>query len=247
MSEIILRTMRGTGEPLQTPTDPLTFTSGLGQPNMMDDLVRAASAKGVRHEPVDYYAQIAPAGGTRTFQESYHDGWRKAELADGKGIPTIWAGYSLGALILGDLMAAGELANCVGMILFADPLRHHEQISNPGVSRSFYGCVGARRIPNNAPLWTYSAPDDPISALAAGNGFRLFAQLVTGAPQRWLPGFIDFGATLAAVERYLGKPGKASRHVIYGTEKMPQSNQTYTQSGAGAVTFLINNHEENNR
>ena len=256
MTEIILRSLRGTGEPLQLPTNPQAVDLGsVDRPNMMDDLTRAAAVLGVAHKPVPYYASIAPAGGTKMFHESYHDGWRRAELADAEDSPTIWIGYSLGALILGDLMAAGELANCIGMILFADPLRHQRQIDNNGVNPAYYGAAGNRWIPNlHTPVYSYSAPDDPISALPPGNGFRLLAQAVTGLPQPWNVGYLDMGATLGAVQRYLGTPEgvpvimgtpKISRHVIYGTEKMPGSTRTYTQAGADAVRRIINTHKEN--
>lgn len=253
-NEIVLRSMRGTGEPLQSPLVPGDHWSGKlnGQPNMMDDIVRACADMGVEHRPVDYFASIAPFGGMKMFHETYHDGWRKAELADGEGRPSIWIGYSFGALILGDLMAAGELANCIGLILLADPLRHQRQVDNQGVNPAYYGAAGARWIPNlTTPVYSYSAPDDPISALPATNGFRLLAQIVTGAPQKWNVGFIDMGATLGACQRYLGtpsiagSPAKISRHVIYGIENMLGTKTTYTKAAATAAAKIITEHRSN--
>lgn len=251
LTDIVVRSMRGTGEPYQNVRGVYGAQPGNNQGNMMDDVVRAAYAEGVAHIPVDYYASIAPAGGMKMFHETYHDGWRKASLADAEGVPTIWIGYSLGALILGDLLAAGELANCIGMILFADPLRHRVQIDNTGVDRAFYGAAGARWIPNlTQPVYSFSAPDDPISALSAGNGFRLLAQIVTGAPQPWNVGYLDMAATIAACQRYLGTPSiagahaKISRHVCYGVERMPGSTMTYTKAGAAAAATIIRKHRE---
>ncbi|AXH66064.1 lysin B [Gordonia phage Pleakley] len=220
---------------------------------MMDDITVALRNldRPVGHYPVPYYASIAPAGGTKMFHESYHDGWRRATLADASGQPTIWVGYSLGALILGDLMAAGELANCIGMILFADPLRPAGVCSNKGPSPREYGCAGNRAIKTSVPVYQFSAPDDPISSLSRGNGFRLLAQAVTGMPQPLDPGYFDINALIGAVRRYLGTPpiagipAKVSRHVVYRTEKAPGDSRTYTKIGADLAVDLVNNYRRN--
>ncbi|ATS93103.1 lysin B [Gordonia phage Patio] len=249
---IVLRTLRGTGEPFQGNTGPLgAQPDGTNGFNMMDDITRRAASLGVAHYPVPYYASIAPAGGTKMFHESYADGYRRAQLADADGHPTIWAFYSLGALIGGDLLAAGALGNCVGAILISDPMRHSKQIDPEcKVNRAHYGCVDRRFITTTTEFHQISAPDDPISALAATNGFRTLAQAITGVRQPWNVGFLDLNATLDAVRRYLGTPPNAilrtparpSRHVIYNSEKMPGSTKTYTGHAADLVEQMIRRH-----
>lgn len=252
-SDVVLRSLRGTGEPFQGYNGPYGAQprkgAGINEPNMMDDITIALRNLAVGHYPVPYYASIAPAGGTKMFHESYHDGWRRATLADASGKPTIWVGYSLGALILGDLMAAGELANCIGMILLADPLRAPGECANEGVDRKFYGCAGQRKISSTRPVYQLSAPDDPISALPRGNGFRLFAQAVTGMPQPLDPGYFNVPEIVGAAKRYLGTPplaagmkAKASRHVIYATEKAPGDSRTYTKIGADLAVDMVNRY-----
>lgn len=249
---IVLRTLRGTGEPFQGRSENLGAQPGPHNlPNMMDDITRRAAKLGVAHYPVPYYASIAPAGGTKMFHESYADGYRRAQLADADGHPTIWAFYSLGALIGGDLLASGALANCIGAILISDPMRHSKQIEPEcRVNRAHYGCVDRRFITTTTEFHQISAPDDPISALAATNGFRLLAQAITGVRQPWNVGYLDLNATMDAVRRYLGTPpntvlrtpARTSRHVIYNTEKMPGANKTYTEHAADLVEQMITKH-----
>ncbi|AXH50299.1 lysin B [Gordonia phage GrootJr] len=238
MSDIVLRTMRGTGEPLESP--------------MMNDIVEACRELGVPHRPVQYWASIAPAGGTKMFHESYADGWHRGAVADAEGPASIWVGYSLGALIAGDLAAAGELANCILMILISDPLRHDRQIAPEcRVPRGLYGCAGSRYIPDaNFPVVSLSVPNDPISALEHWNGFRQIASVITGTPQRWDVGNANIGAIVDAARRYLGTPpnrllgtpAKPSRHVVYNSEKMPGLPVTYTQFAARAAEQAIEDY-----
>ena len=253
ITDIALRTLRGTGEPFQSMSGVYGAQPEDNDFNMTDDIVRAARELGVGHYPVNYYASIAPAGGLKRFDESYYNGWNAAARADAEGIPTIWVGYSLGALILGDLAAAGELNNCIGMVLLADPTRHRSQVGNAGVPKNNFGCVGERKIPEHIPLSSKVAPDDPIGSLPDENGFRLLAQAVTGIPQSWNLGYVNLGAMLDAVAKYLGTPGfgpqrpKASRHVIYNTENEPGLNMTYTKAAGVFVQGIINNHREDNQ
>ncbi|AET09758.1 hypothetical protein [Gordonia phage GTE5] len=245
--KIVLRSLRGTGEPFQGSIDVLGAQPGIHNlPNMLDDITRACAEVDVAHYPVPYYASIAPAGGTKMFHESYADGYRRAQLADAQGLPSIWIGYSLGAGILGDLLAAGDLPNCIGAILLSDYERHSKQI-DPAckVNAAHYGCVDRRFITTSAQVVQLSAPDDPISALPATNGFRLLAQAVTGIRQPWNVGFLDLSATLDAVRRYLGTPpignapARASTHVGYNRVRMPGSTKTYTQYGAEHAVRMI--------
>ncbi|AKJ72350.1 hypothetical protein AU099_gp07 [Gordonia phage GTE8] len=239
MSDIVLRTLRGTGEPLESP--------------MMTDIVEACAALDVPHRPVQYYASIAPAGGTRMFHESYADGWHRAAKADAEGPASIWVGYSLGGIIAGDVAAAGELSNCILLILLSDPLRAANQVAPEcRVPKDYYGCAGSRYISTgNFPVLSLSVHDDPISSLPRGNGFRQIASVVTGQPQPLaIEQVTNIGAILSAARRYLGTPPNRlvgtpaipSRHVVYNTEKMPGAPMTYTQFAARRAKEAILKH-----
>ncbi|QFP97703.1 lysin B [Gordonia phage NadineRae] len=262
MSEIAIRSLRGTGEPLQWHIGDYGAQPrpgwGINEPNMMDDIVKAGRELEVGHYPVPYHASIAPAGGTKMFHESYHDGWQKVTKTDAtSGTANIWIGYSLGALILGDVAAAGELNNCIGMILLSDPAMPKGG-AHPAckVPSDRYGCTGSRAISGPFPKYWISASDDPISALSQGNGFRAIASVVTGEPQPFNPGYLNVPAIIDAVRRYLGTPpvdvagrrvqeAVPSRHVIYASERMPGSTQTYTAFAGTLVKEMINRHKEN--
>ncbi|WGH20803.1 lysin B [Gordonia phage Commandaria] len=239
MTNIVLRTLRGTGEPLEG--------------GMLGDIVEACERMGVRHRPVQYHASIAPVGGTKMFHESYHDGWHRGAVADAEGIPSVWAAYSLGALIAGDLAAAGQLSNCIGLILLSDPNRHSKQIAPEcRVNPAYYGCVDRRFIRAGYPVWQISVADDPISACSPTNGFRMLAAAVAGRPQPpFHPGFLNIGETLSAVRRYLGTPpvgntpARPSRHVVYSTERMPGAQHiTYTKFAAMKAEEAIINYRK---
>ncbi|UTN91382.1 lysin B [Gordonia phage Outis] len=261
MTEVLIRTLRGTGEPLQQPNhDTLGAQPGVGlgmrptnPSNMLDEVVREVGKLGVRHMPVPYPASIAPAGGTKMFHQSYAEGYRALEIAGADPRPTIYAGYSLGAILAGDAAAAGDLPNCIGLILISDPLRHPNQIvPECGVAKHLYGCAGKRLITGNFPIYSYSVRDDSISALAGDNGFRIFAQLITGYRQPWQVGYANLGAISDAAAKYLGTPpselfgrktpAKPSRHVVYNTEKMPLMPMTYMAHAAGKAMQIAANH-----
>ncbi|AVE00678.1 lysin B [Gordonia phage Buggaboo] len=262
MTEVLIRTLRGTGEPLQQPNSPLgaqpgwppSSGNGVFNPgNMSDEIVREVATLGVRHVPIPYPASIAPAGGTKMFHQSYAEGYRAMEIAGADPRPTIYFGYSLGAIIAGDAAAAGDLPNCIGLILISDPLRHPDQIvPECGVGKHLYGCAGKRFIAINAPVYSYSVRDDTISALAADNGFRLFSDIVTGYRQPWKVGYANLGAIADAAAKYLGTPpteifgrktpAKPSRHVVYNSENMPLMPMTHTAHAAGKAMQIAANH-----
>lgn len=252
---ITLKSLRGTGEDFQGLSGIYgAQPGGATGSNMMDDVTVALREHlGVVHLPVNYYASIAPAGGTKMFHESYADGWDKAVSSDGDQNPSIWVGYSLGALILGDLLAAGALKNCIGAILFADPYRPAGVCHNKGVHPGDYGCAGNRPIIQSdaveqIPVYQFAAPDDPITTLPRGNGFRLFAEIVTGKAQPFNPGYLNLNDIVSATGRYLGTPktkwtpSKISRHVVYNRENAPGEDRTYTQIAAGLAVDLVENY-----
>ncbi len=212
-----------------------------------------AKEHGIRHAPVRYPASIAPAGGLKMFHESVAEGKANAIAADAEGQPSIWVGYSLGALILGDLLAQSKLKNCIGAILLSDPKRHPRQIATECmVSDHLSGCAGSRFIPDSAakPVIQISIPDDPISALPRGNGFRVISDAVTGYSQEWKLGYADLLSVANAVSRYTGTPpigdapARGSRHVSYGIEDMPYflSKTTYVEFAAQLANEIANSH-----
>lgn len=223
--KFMVRSLRGTGE-------------SLGGVNMMTPIVTALQAIGATHQPIPYPASIAPAGGTKMFHESVADGRALARIANEDGIPSIWIGYSLGAYILGDLLDEGILDNCFGAILISDPKRAKGQVHpDCKVRNDLYGIAGARPIQMEN-VHSFSAHNDPISALPYNNGMRAIADIITGGSQPWQLGYVDVGQMLGALGRYLGRgpigriPAEPSRHVIYDTENMPGQSVTYIGKAA---------------
>lgn len=97
--------------------------------------------------------------------------------------PCVFAGYSQGAGIAGDL--AAEIAmkmpgaigdHLVGCALIADPLRPAGAGMPHRPPAPGYGIAGTRDVPT-VPTWWAAAEGDPITALPPGNPLRSVADL----------------------------------------------------------------------
>ncbi|WP_157226759.1 hypothetical protein [Gordonia soli] len=168
--------------------------------------------------------------GTRTYAESITDIRKRLGVIDARGEDYILIGYSLGAAGVGDFLEYDRPRHCRGIILIADPKRHRAQCSNPGVPANRWGVAGERKI-TRVPWWSYSIPDDPISALPGDNGNRVTASKVTGLPQPTPARWWDAGYTLDWLWRYT----VGGRHTAYGRERVAGSTITYLQAATRAA------------
>lgn len=179
---------------------------------------------------LSYPASIAPIG-LRTYAESVSLGRGALRAIDADGEPWVGAAYSLGAAVLGDFVQYDRPRNCRGIVLLSDPKRHANQVSHKGVPKGNWGIAGQRFI-DRVPCYSYTIPDDPISALPGDNGMRQIAQQVTGLmqplPARWW----DAGYTI----HWLLKYTTGGRHTAYGTERI--NGSTYLQSVKAMVEGL---------
>ena len=180
-------------------------------------------------EDVPYRAEIAPVG-TQPYRASIADAVARVRLIDSEGAPFVLVGYSLGAAAAGDA-AAGGLKYCRGVVLLADPLRVRGVCANGGVPQSRHGIAGERPVPGR--VWSFSIPDDPISACPGDNGMRLIADRVTGRRQPPPVQWWNAGYTLDWINRYLG-----TRHTAYGIEPMPGDRRTYVQAARDVVAGI---------
>lgn len=220
--------------------------------NMITAVVRDLNPTQFRvRELEDYSAAYGWVGGSEAFGISQAHG-RAAllRMIDEDPYPVILVGFSAGAKLVGDVaaeIAAGLhprlLVLAVGVI--ADPARHTGQIV--GENRGGYGITGGRFIlTSKFPVWSYSAPGDPISELPEGNPLRsladlseywgpdtrrwmlqLLARAKTNQWQRWwsIDNWKTWGGAIGWADNYLSK----QRHIRYAVEIMPGSNVTYTQ------------------
>lgn len=203
--------VRGTQEPLKGGmTEPVVADLGV-------DVVRLA-----------YPAEIRPWG-WKTLPESVVAGREDLRKADTLG-PWVGVGYSLGAYLLGHAVAADHLTNCRGVVLIADPLRHRNQCSNPGVPRNRFGIAGERWVPGN--VTTLAIPDDPITACPNDNAGRLVANVLTGRMQPLFPQMMNPIYFAQWLSKY------PSRHVAYGSARLPDG-RTFLEAARDAVEALL--------
>lgn len=193
---------------------------------MTDPVVTGLGVTVVR---LDYPAQIAPVG-WRSLPDSVASGRGALRREDAKGGPWIGVGYSLGAYLLGHAVAADKLRNCKGVVLIADPLRHRDQCSNPGVLRSRWGIAGERWVPGR--LTTLAIPDDPITACPNDNAGRLVANVLTGRMQPLFPQMMNPIYFAQWLSKY------PSRHVAYGSERLPDG-RTFLDAARDAVEAML--------
>ena len=176
-----------------------------------------------------YLAEIRPIG-THTYAESVKDARVQLAAVEASGEPYVLVGYSLGAAAAGDFVQYDRPRNCKGIVLLSDPKRHANQVSQKGVPKGNWGIAGQRFI-DRVPCYSYTIPDDPISACPGNNGLRQIASSITGIPQD--PGqWWNAGYTL----QWLWKYTAGGRHTAYGTERI--NGSTYLQSVKAIVEGL---------
>ncbi|UCZ89075.1 alpha/beta hydrolase [Gordonia sp. WA4-43] len=184
----------------------------------------------IRGEDLPYLAEIRPIG-IHTYAESVRDARNQLAAVDAAGDPYVLVGYSLGAAAAGDFVQYDRPRNCKGIVLLSDPKRHANQVSHKGVPAGRWGIAGQRFI-DRVPCYSYTIPDDPISALPGDNGMRQIGQQVTGLhqplPARWW----DAGYTI----HWLLKYTTGGRHTAYGTERI--NGSSYLQSVKAMVEGL---------
>ncbi|MCX2753065.1 hypothetical protein [Gordonia sp. 4N] len=172
-------------------------------------------------EDLPYLAEIRPIG-IHTYAESVRDARTQLAAVEASGEPYVLVGYSLGAAAAGDFVQYDRPRNCAGIVLLSDPKRHANQVSHKGVPKGNWGIAGQRFI-DQVPCYSYTIPDDPISACPGNNGMRQIASSITGIPQD--PGqWWNAGYTL----QWLWKYAAGGRHTAYGTERI--NGVTYLQS-----------------
>ncbi|WP_139104655.1 hypothetical protein [Gordonia sp. UCD-TK1] len=181
-------------------------------------------------EDLPYQAEIRPIG-LGTYAESVADARRRLREVDAEGEDYVLTAYSLGAAAAGDFVQYDRPRHCKGVVLLSDPKRHANQVSHKGVAAGRWGIAGQRFI-DRVPCYSYTIPDDPISALPGDNGMRQIAQQVTGLmqplPARWW----DAGFTL----HWLLKYTTHGRHTAYPTERI--NGVSYLQSVKAMVEGL---------
>ncbi|WP_037162524.1 hypothetical protein [Rhodococcoides fascians] len=220
--------------------------------NMITAVTRGLDPTRFRVRELEAFsASYGWVGGNEAFGVSQERG-RAAllRMIDEDPYPVILVGFSAGAKLVGDV--AAEIASgmhprlhvlLVGVI--ADPARHHTQFV--GEDRGGYGITGGRWIdPKDFPVYSYTAPGDPISELPEGNPLRSLAdlteywgpdidrwlrELVKVATarqwQRWwdLRSWRTWSGAIFWANNYL----HGGRHIKYAVENMPGSNVTYTK------------------
>lgn len=185
-------------------------------------------------EDVPYIAEIRPIG-LRSYAESVSDARRRLSVIDGAGEPYILVGYSLGAAAAGDFVQYDRPRNCRGIVLLADPKRAAGQCANKGVSPNSWGIAGQRRI-DHVQCYSFTIPDDPISALPGSNGLRSIASRVTGLQQPTPSQWWNAGATVEWLSKYL----VGGRHTAYGAERMAgNGGRTYIEHARATLEGLL--------
>lgn len=140
--------------------------------------------------------------------------------------PWMGLGYSLGAVLMGDHVGTLNLSMCKGVGLIADGRRHRMQYYGPRRPAG-WGIAGERLVGNGKyPVWSMTEPNDSISELPGDNGLRNLAPFL-GFPKQPQPAReIDAFYSM----QWLGYYFPGNRHTNYAVEKVPGSQQTYTQT-----------------
>lgn len=180
---------------------------------------------------IPYYAEIVPVGGPHTMEQSMDNFDALATKELEARVPWMGIGYSLGAAALNRYVGTKALSMCKGIGQLSDPRRHSTQYMGkrkpPG-----YGVAGGYVIgrPGGFPVWSYTAPNDPISEARPAAGIRYIAGLIgaPGAaivrPEAILPGLQDHGLIMDLINY-----GPAGRHTCYPGEKFEDTGKTYVQ------------------
>lgn len=212
MAPIVVYVARGTGEPLGA--------------NMLSHVTARLDKRIFTVREVPYPAAINGVGGLEKWQDSVSlfDNFMNRELAAKR--PWIGLGYSLGALCMGDLVGTLPLSQCKGIGLLADPRRHREQFHGsrrpPG-----WGIAGERKVgTGNYPVWSLTAPGDPISELPGDSGWRNVAMLLGFGRQPRPARDWDMAYSFEWLSHY---PPLGNRHTNYHAERFPGSQLTYVE------------------
>ena len=182
---------------------------------------------------IGYPAEVRPIG-VRTLQESVNLGRAALRSFDALGGPWVGVGYSLGAYALTEYVLLDRPKNCKGLVLLGNPLRPRGKCANAGVPGDRFGLAGEVPVAG-VTVHDFSVPDDPISACPRDNGLRVIAPYVTGRRQPTPAGWWNAGATIEWLLKYMGP---TSRHMAYN-ERMPGSQQTYTQAARAALEGML--------
>jgi len=224
--------------------------------NMLSEVTKRLDKAWFDVKELQYSAGYAPVG--ESFGVSQEVGRRNLlHMIDADPNPVVLLGFSAGAQVVGDV--AQEIAlgmhpklEVLGVGLLADPSRAQGQIEGP--DRGGYGIKGSRPIPTNAfPVWSFSAPGDPISELPVGNPLRSFADWSEwfGSPDHvrrladraranqwqrwWSPANVrTWGGAMVWLNNYL----TGGRHIAYARERMQGSTLTYTEALAERVSAV---------
>lgn len=181
-------------------------------------------------ESLPYINEIRPIG-MRTYAESVADARRRLREIDAEGEPYVLPAYSLGAAAAGDFVQLDRPKFCRGVVLLSDPKRHRKQCSNKGVSGGNWGVAGERFI-DHVPCYTFTIPDDPISACPGNNGMRQIANRITGLQQP-IGDVWNLSYTWQWVWKYLVD----GRHVAYN-ERVQHDSRSYLDLVRAAVEEL---------
>ena len=181
---------------------------------------------------LDYPAEIRPIG-LRSLGESVVLGRAALRSFDALGGPWIGVGFSLGAYTLTEFARLDKPRSCQGLVLLGNPLRPRGQVAHGGVPASRFGLAGEVPVVG-IPTFNFAVPDDPITSCPSDNGLRTIADPVTGRPRQRAALAWNVLYTLDWAKKYLID----GRHVAYGAERIPGSQQTYIQAAAEKVWSL---------
>lgn len=172
-------------------------------------------------------AEVRPAG-FHTLQESLKSIYDWMDKNKEPGKPWMGLGYSLGALGMANYVGEKKLSLCKGVGLLADPGRHVNQITGNRKPKG-WGIAYQRKVgyEGGYPVWSLSAPNDPISELPGDNGLRNLVPFFELPVPNPLP---SRAWDMAYSFEWIAYFTITGRHTCYATEKAPGTGLTYTQS-----------------
>lgn len=198
-----------------------------GGVSMLTNVVRHLDRNVFDVVEVQSIAEVRPAG-WHTLQESMQSVYDWMDKFKEKGKPWMGAGYSLGAFSMGNYVGEKRLSLCKGIGLLADPARHVSQIHGSRKPNG-WGIAYQRKVgfQGGYPVWSLSAPKDPMSELPGDNGMRNLVPFFELPVPNPLPSRAwDMAYTFEWIAYY----AFTGRHTCYATEKFPGSNRTYCET-----------------
>lgn len=194
---------------------------------------------------VPYRAEIAPIGSLSMSQsianfKARADAIIRNQVVAPSGGHTGWigVGFSLGAAALGDYVGVLPLSQCRGIGLLSDPRRCRSvYMQGNWKAPTGFGIAGQRAVGRGYPVFSYTAPGDPISDARPNAGIRYLAQAMglpaeTQAPASLFTAWADPGL---ATDLFNYGPG--ARHTCYSIEKF-KDGLTYVQHLAKMLNAL---------